>query len=213
MISESDKNRVRVPKQQRSIEKKNRIMQAAERLFAERGFYSVNSNQIAAEAGVSVGSFYSYFKDKKTLLLDILTQFHKQFQSVVFTKPDDKKWGDWGLREVIRYYVQNTLKAFELSPDFFRVTYSMIYHDPEVKAIFDKAEEKEKHQILSILTQFEEKISVNDMEAAVMMVYSSTANVIHRLKLLQLNMDETRLIKELVEMLYRYLRKDDSQAN
>jgi len=202
------KQEVRIPRQQRSIEKKQRIKAAAEKLFAEKGFYPVNSNQIALAAGVSVGSFYSYFKDKKALLLEIITEFHQRFQTEVFSQPMEKGWKDWDLKEIIRYYINNTLKAFELSPDFFRMIYSMLYYDPEVKEVFDAAEKKEREQIKSILSNLKRRICVQDIDAAVFMIYSSIANVVHRLKLLGLQMEEERLISELTTMLYRYLKKD-----
>ncbi len=204
---EGNRKAVRIPRQQRSIEKKERIKVAAERLFAEKGFYPVNSNQIAKAAGVSVGSFYSYFKNKKTLLLEIITEFHQRFQTEVFTRPDESGWEEWDLRDIIRYYINNTLKAFEFSPDFFRMIYSMLYYDPEVKKIFDEAEEKEREQIKSIFSVMKARIQIEDTDAAVFMVYSSMANVVHRLKLLGLRMDEERLINELTNMLHRYLKK------
>ena len=38
---------VRTPKQQRSIDKKNRIIEAGYNLFAQKGYYSTNTAEIA----------------------------------------------------------------------------------------------------------------------------------------------------------------------
>ena len=54
------KKPVRVPQQKRSSKKKALILEAAQRLFSERGFYEVHSNAIAEAAGVAVGTFYAY---------------------------------------------------------------------------------------------------------------------------------------------------------
>ena len=56
---------IRTPQQKRSEETRKRIIAAAERLFSEKGYYNTNSKEIAKAANVSIGSFYSYFKDKK----------------------------------------------------------------------------------------------------------------------------------------------------
>ncbi len=63
---------IRQPKQERSIEKKHKIVQAGYQLFAEVGYYNTNTAQIAKRAGVSTGIVYGYFKDKRDILLDVL---------------------------------------------------------------------------------------------------------------------------------------------
>ena len=46
------KNLVREPRQERSIEKKNRIIDAGYELFSEVGYYGTNTAEIAKKAGV-----------------------------------------------------------------------------------------------------------------------------------------------------------------
>ena len=65
---------VRTPKQQRGIETRKQIIKAAFRLFAEKGIHGTNSTEIAQKAGISIGSFYSYFRDKKDLFMEIFRE-------------------------------------------------------------------------------------------------------------------------------------------
>lgn len=58
---------IREPRQKRSIEKKTKIIKAGLDLFCEKGFYHTNTVEIAKAAGVSTGTIYSYFKDKKDI--------------------------------------------------------------------------------------------------------------------------------------------------
>lgn len=44
------------------------ILDAAEAVFAERGFHGAHMEEIAARAGVAVGTLYNYFEDRKHLL-------------------------------------------------------------------------------------------------------------------------------------------------
>ena len=60
---------IRKPIQKRSIEKKTRIIKAGFELFCEKGFYNTNTIEIAKAAGVSTGTVYSYFKDKKDIYI------------------------------------------------------------------------------------------------------------------------------------------------
>lgn len=66
------KNEVRVPRQERAIEKKKRIVEAGFELFSEYGYYGTNTAEIAKKAGVSTGIVYGYFADKRDILISVL---------------------------------------------------------------------------------------------------------------------------------------------
>lgn len=66
---------IRKPQQKRSIEKKNRIIQASFELFCEKGYHNTNTTEIADKAGVSTGTVYSYFKDKKDIYVAAFESF------------------------------------------------------------------------------------------------------------------------------------------
>ncbi|WP_329886931.1 TetR/AcrR family transcriptional regulator [Pseudoramibacter faecis] len=53
--------KTRIPKQKRSIARKRLIKKTALRLFSEKGYSNVSTNEIAKAANVSIGSLYSYF--------------------------------------------------------------------------------------------------------------------------------------------------------
>ncbi|MCP4135337.1 MAG: TetR/AcrR family transcriptional regulator [bacterium] len=50
--------------------RKNLIMDAAERLFAEKLFNKVSAREIAKEAGISTGTIYTYFRDLESLFVE-----------------------------------------------------------------------------------------------------------------------------------------------
>ena len=49
----------------KSEQTRGRILDAARRLFNERGTAAVSTNHIAAEAGLSPGNLYYHFADKQ----------------------------------------------------------------------------------------------------------------------------------------------------
>lgn len=72
------KNEVRQPRQSRSIEKKNKIIEAGYQLFSEVGYYGTNTAEIAKKAGVSTGIVYGYFQDKRDILICVLEIYIKK---------------------------------------------------------------------------------------------------------------------------------------
>src|SRR5207248_8386238 len=55
-------------------DKRTRIMDAAIKVFAERGFHSATVAEIARAAGVADGTIYLYFKSKDDLLLRLFDE-------------------------------------------------------------------------------------------------------------------------------------------
>src|SRR5436190_12701843 len=55
----------------RSGDKRERILVAAERIFARHGFFHARVSEIAREAGVADGTIYLYFKSKDDLLITL----------------------------------------------------------------------------------------------------------------------------------------------
>ncbi|GLX67935.1 TetR/AcrR family transcriptional regulator [Paenibacillus glycanilyticus] len=52
-------------REEKKLETKNRILDAAMRLFAEQGFEATTVAQITEAAGVAKGTFFNYFKTKE----------------------------------------------------------------------------------------------------------------------------------------------------
>ena len=51
---------------------RDRILRAAERLFAERGFSSVSMPAIAEASGITAGAIYKHFDSKSDLFFEVV---------------------------------------------------------------------------------------------------------------------------------------------
>lgn len=58
----------------RDGDKRARILDAATRVFAHKGFFGAKVAEIAAEAGVADGTIYLYFKNKDDLLISLFEE-------------------------------------------------------------------------------------------------------------------------------------------
>ena len=68
-----EKRRARASKKREgsAADKRERILKAAIRVFARKGFYSTRVSEIAKAAGVADGTIYLYFKNKDDVLISI----------------------------------------------------------------------------------------------------------------------------------------------
>jgi len=63
----------------RSIDKHARIINAAIKIFAEKGFYNTRISEIAHEANIADGTIYLYFKNKDDILISL---FEEEFGKI-----------------------------------------------------------------------------------------------------------------------------------
>ena len=63
----------RVPKQQRSKERYDKVLASARTLIAERGNDGVSMREIAEDSAVPIGSVYQYFPDKNAILWTLMS--------------------------------------------------------------------------------------------------------------------------------------------
>lgn len=70
-MSDADLSPRKAPSQQRSARTVDRIVDAAVSVFDDVGYAAATTNEIAREAGVSIGSLYQYFPNKDALLVAV----------------------------------------------------------------------------------------------------------------------------------------------
>jgi len=71
--------KTRIPTQKRALEKYNKIIDAANKLFNEKGYYNTTTADISKEAGVATGSVYAYFNDKKEIYIKVIEKINDNF--------------------------------------------------------------------------------------------------------------------------------------
>src|ERR1051325_4075510 len=86
-------------------DKRERILDAAERIFARHGFFAAKVSDVAKEAGVADGTIYLYFKSKDDLLISLFERRMQQLNETLRTAIAGKTPREQ-LRTFIRTYLQ-----------------------------------------------------------------------------------------------------------
>lgn len=199
--------KTRVPQQKRGIETRKRILDAARTLFARDGFNGTNAKEITAEAGVSVGSFYAYFKDKKELFLELTHGYMKQEIMAMLDRMKDLPSERISKKETIRHMIQLVADTHNQSPELHREIEAMKYSDPDILAFDEELNEHFNQRFIDFLKQFEDRLRITDLEAAVKVIACAVQETIHAVRLFDSPIDEKRLIDALADMVHRYLFK------
>lgn len=151
------KNIVREPRQERSIEKKNKIIEAGYQLFSEVGYYGTNTAEIAKRAGVSTGIVYGYFQDKRDILICVLEIYiNKVFDPIL--KAFDKLTAPVDYQLIIPKIIELTIKTHKKHAKMHEVLHSLASTDEAVNAQFIALEDSITVKIADKLTALGEKI-------------------------------------------------------
>jgi AcrR family transcriptional regulator len=60
------------PRTERGRRSRQRLLDAAERVFAEKGYFAASISDITREAGAAQGTFYVYYKSKRDVFRELL---------------------------------------------------------------------------------------------------------------------------------------------
>ncbi|WP_026895986.1 TetR/AcrR family transcriptional regulator [Clostridiisalibacter paucivorans] len=76
-------NEVNFPKTNRGQETLDKILKAAEELFSSNGYYNTSITDITQNASIAPGTFYIYFKDKKSVFCYLVEELSKTLRTAI----------------------------------------------------------------------------------------------------------------------------------
>lgn len=98
-------------------EVRSALFESAARLVANQGLAATNSNEIARQAGVGVGSFYRHFRDKS----DLFDALQREMTHALRDRTRNAAAAAEGLESQVRALVEATVELAEEQPEAFRV--------------------------------------------------------------------------------------------
>jgi|Deesub1362A_J573_1020465.scaffolds.fasta_scaffold00673_21 AcrR family transcriptional regulator len=97
--------------------KRERILRAAVKVFAQKGYFGSRVSDIAEEAGIAYGLVYHYFKNKEELLLALF----QESWDLLLRRIREVRASPLGAREKLRQIAAFLLKGFRADPERMEV--------------------------------------------------------------------------------------------
>ena len=142
------------PVQARSQKTRENLLKAALAMYQKKGYHKTTVDDIAAEAGVSTGIAYRYFRNKKDMLLSVISYGADNIEGLVdignICIPDNTT--------DLKQYLEAILKAFEEFHARYRDIHEELeglqHTDEDVRKLYIKITEEKIKDVTTKLSVF-----------------------------------------------------------
>jgi len=195
----------KAPRQQRSRVTVDAIVEAATRVLAHRGWARFTTNEIAAVAGVSVGSLYQYFPNKEALVAALVARHNRDILQLI--RNAMKEVASSNLATAMRALVKAAVDAHLVDSALHRIFAEQV---PRMGQLA-KIEALQRETFLLIRAYLEERrdeISVRDLDSATFICVTTAEALTHEYVINKpdaLADDRERFIDEVTRLLMGYL--------
>ncbi len=193
--------------QQRSRDKRDRLIKAGMATFARKGYEQARVADIAKDAGISVGVFYQRFKDKRGFFdaLESHVMERGRHNWDTFIERADPKWS---ARELLETLVSGLANTISENMGFFRALITLGHHD---KSVVHPAVELDLYGARKLEEYLIQRKYVAQKKLGEMQVYFALAAVMKTLLVMTANdtgpfrATDRETAEELAKMLATYL--------
>jgi AcrR family transcriptional regulator len=119
------------------IDRREQILQAAQKLFAEQGFRETNLNDVAVQLGFRRQAVYHYFTSKDEILYELIARAGRAVLESSQEMFDTDLAPDVALAEVVRNHVRQVLSDV----DVFRIEFAELSKLTDPRAVQLRAEQ------------------------------------------------------------------------
>ena len=109
-----DTNLPPLPKSAKAQRTRQKILEAARAILAERGFAKATAEEISTKAGVGYGTFYLYFADKRQALHTILSEVDDQLYQLGQAEGPEKPRLGLGALAPIKVTISGLFDSFKV---------------------------------------------------------------------------------------------------
>jgi AcrR family transcriptional regulator len=116
----------RRPTQRRARQTVDAILDAVIRVLKREGFHAITTNRVAEVAGVSIGSVYQYFPDKRAIFVSLHQRHIEEIDRMI--KSVFVEHAASSLDELMRALVEGMVDAHSTDPELFELLLTEVPH-------------------------------------------------------------------------------------
>jgi AcrR family transcriptional regulator len=153
MISSSVAPKLRIrerapsaPKQQRSIEKRQKLLDAGRALFAKKGYEAASIGDITSRAKTASGGFYQFFSSKRQFLVILMSDFLARLAALNLRS--QAAGGD--LRECLRKFLADAFRVDHAHFGVVRAWQEAVCSDAELAQLEKEIEAWTNARVLGV---------------------------------------------------------------
>jgi len=109
-------------------ETQNRILKAAEKLFAKRGYGGTTTRDLAQAAGVAEGTLFRHFENKKAILIEVATRRWMEILTDLLTE-----LCEMGSYKAVAQVMRKRMLSLNANTDMLRVCFMEAQFHPELR--------------------------------------------------------------------------------
>ncbi|BAZ84129.1 TetR/AcrR family transcriptional regulator [Dolichospermum compactum] len=110
------------------VQARTRILQAAQRLFAAKGFEGTTTRDLAQTAGVAEGTLFRHFANKKAILVEVATSGWVDILTDLLTE-----LSEMGSYKAIAQVMQRRMWNLQKNADIMRVCFMEVQFHPDLR--------------------------------------------------------------------------------
>jgi AcrR family transcriptional regulator len=160
-------------RQERARRSRQALIAAAAELFAQAGYDAVGTPEIAAAAGVSVGTFYRYFTDKREVYLEIVRAHLGDAYRDTLAQLTPERFVGKARHETIVETVAILFGHVLARPGLSRSFMAMAIHDPDVSELRRAFDEVSCQRLAVLIAAICPRTTIPDPEATAYVIYGS----------------------------------------
>ncbi len=208
----------RVPRQKRSRESLERLLDAAEEQIRAEGSDSFTVASVLGRAGLSVGAFYTRFPDKTALLHLLQERFHNRLEPLIHAEMLEEPSSPETLAEAVQRTIGVLITRVSEERELSRAFMMNSVFDPVLRERGERVNRERREVMIRVLMKHRDEIGHPDPVLAISMAYGMYAAVLRGRMVfgqeheLYYGIESGTIFSELRRALYLYLRGDTSQV-
>ena len=127
----------KTPLTKKAVETRQRLLMATIEQVAKQGYHNITVDEIAKACGMSTGSAYRYFKNKKEMLLAAIEYCYTNIQ--VFSETEDKRLEEFDtMEEMLEYVLQQFYRIHKKYYAIHEELESLRHIDADIREMYEK---------------------------------------------------------------------------